>query len=101
MTARAKLVGCLGLANHQRLIGRMHLVAGCAGSLIPGVAAFQAPDLRGLIQVTGETNLVDRRGRELRWIADVISGGSLCVGLTRTVAGLARPAHPSFLGVDL
>jgi hypothetical protein len=48
----------------------MNLVARGAGNLILCVAAFEPSDLRWLIQMTGETDLVGRRGREFRGVAD-------------------------------
>jgi hypothetical protein len=48
----------------------MQLMAGGAGNLVVGVAAFQPSDLRRLIQMTGETDFVGRRGREVCRISD-------------------------------
>ena len=49
----------------------MNLVARRAGDLVLRVAALQAADVRRLIQMAGETDLVGRRGGQLRGIADV------------------------------
>ncbi len=99
VAARAQLVDRVGLPQHQRL-ALVHFVAGGAGNLVVGVAAFETPYLRGLIQMAGEADFVGRRGRQFRWILDIVGRGSFGVRLAGTVTGLALAAHPSLLGVD-
>ena len=79
----------------------MNFVAGGAGDLILGVAAFEAADVRRLIQMAGETDLVGCRGGELRRIADVGGRGRFGMLLRRPVAGLAGPPLPAALRVGL
>lgn len=99
VTAGAQLIGCISLANHQWL-ALMHFVARRAGDLIVGVAAFEASDLGRLIQMTGETDFIGRRGRQVRRILNIAGGRSLGVRLAGPMTRLALPAHPSELGVD-
>ena len=97
VTTGALLIGRIRLVNHQRLFAGMHFVAGGARDLIMGVAAFEASDLSGLIQMTGETGLIGRGGRQVRRILNIAGGRPLGVRLPGTVTGLAFAAHPSLL----
>jgi hypothetical protein len=51
----------------------MHLVASGAGNLVVGMAAFEPPDMRRLIQMAGETDFIGGRRGEFRGIADIVS----------------------------
>jgi hypothetical protein len=69
MAACAQLVRGFSFPNHQRFT-LMHFMAGGAGNLIPGVAAFETADLGGLVQVAGQTDFVGGRGGQVRRVAD-------------------------------
>ena len=99
VTAGAKLIRRVGLADQQRL-ALMHFVARRAGDLIVGVAAFEASDLGRLIQMTRETEFVGRGGRQVRRILNIAGGRSFRMRLAGPVTGLALAAHPSLLCVD-
>ena len=69
VAACAQLVRGFGFTNHQRLT-LMHFMASGTGNLIPGVAALEPADLRGLVQMTGQTDFVGGRGDQVRRVAD-------------------------------
>jgi len=99
VAAGAQLVRRVGLANHQRL-ALMHLMASGTRNLVVGVAAFEAANLRRLIQMAGETDFVGRGGRKIRWILDVIGRGTLGVLLAGTMTGFALASLPSLLCIN-
>src|ERR1700689_4168767 len=70
-------------------------MTGRTGNLILRMAALQAADVRRLIQMTTETDLVGRRGCELRRIADVGGVARSDVLLGRAVAGLTGASFES------
>jgi hypothetical protein len=100
VTTGAQLIGCIGLAKHQRLFAGVHFMASRARDLIVRVAAFEPPDLCGLIQMTAETDFVGSRSRQIGRILNIAGGRSLRMRLAGTVTGLTLATYPSPLGVD-
>src|SRR5580698_4901707 len=77
----------------------MHLVAGRARNLIPGVAACQPSHLRRLIQMAAETEFIGSRCRKLGGIADVVGRRPFGVRLAGAVTGLALAPLPAPFGI--
>jgi len=103
MTARALLVHRGGLAHYQSVRPAVvDFVARCARDRIFGVAALQASDVRGLVQMATEANAIRSRSRQLRWIADSRGIRRLGVFLAGAVAGLAGVSGvpPLFVRLD-
>ena len=89
-----------GVLYKFRALRSMDRMAGCASHLVLGVAARDAPSAGILIQVAGEAAVVDFRGGELRWIADIIRGSRLSMLGARTVAGFAAFLLPGGPGAS-
>ena len=81
---------------------RMNLMTGRAGNLVLHVAAFEAPNLRRLVQMTGEADLIGGRSGELARITNIRRRCRRDVFLPRTMARFAGTSFEpaSFLGFD-
>jgi hypothetical protein len=102
VTTCALLVDRGGRASHQAVPSvRMNLVATCASHLIPGVTALQTANLGGCVQVTGQTQLVRRLGRQIQGIGDFGRIGGFGMRRARTMAGLAGAAFKATSPVGL
>ena len=69
----------------------MDFVAGCARDLVLGVATLQSSDVRRLVQVTAEANLVGCGGDKFRGIAkevfESLGGGEAFIRSEREAWG--------------
>ena len=79
----------------------MDLVTGHAGDRVIAVAALQASDVGGLVEMAGEAGLVGGRGGELGGIADESCVARAGVQRTHAVAGFTAASFESAFGGDL
>jgi hypothetical protein len=63
------------------------------------MAALQSPDLRRLIQMTGETNSIDSSRGKFSWIANVGGRSRLRMFRSRPVARFANLPIPALLRI--
>jgi len=90
VATRALLVDGGSLADHQIMSPiRVNLMTGRARDLVLHVTALKASDVRRLVQMTTEADLVGGNRGQLARIADIRRGSRFYMLLPRTVAGLA------------
>ena len=101
MAALAEFINRIRFAHHQHVRSRrVNRVARRTSHLILGMAALQPADMRRLIQVTSEANLIDGSRGELSWIPNISGVGRPGMLRPRPVARFASlPVEsPLFIG---